>query len=373
MAKAINSMKRVDDKGRVYYMEYTGNYYLLERLAVKAVSPGCTTFLTKNLKGDHLFCRNYDFSHYRYNKKGTPEDITGLILIVKSLNKRAKYTSIGIVDGFWLDGKGRYFEGTPDDGTTDLTMFAAAPLAVMDGMNDQGLAVSIMHLPTENEWHEVEWKPYDELTDEEKEIAIVTDVPGDEPKRLDATVKKGAYALNTADKKRWQVNKNLSVNQQSPGKKTMLHPILMRHMLDYCKDASEAVELAKSVNVKSALPDNDYHIFIADASGTSLMLEWIDNELKVIETSHGTNFYLGREDHYGYGYERNNLARACLEKYKNGMSDKMAMEMLEIASQNVVEGSDVGFTQWSSLYNLDKLEMKVSVFLDYDTAFEYKL
>ena len=371
---AVDGIKQLDSRGLLYYMDYSGNYYLLQKLVDRMTNPGCSTFLTDKLGGGKLFCRNYDFSHYRYNKKGGPEDITGLIIVMRCANPKAKYKSIGIADGFWLDSeKGRFFEGSLSDGKTDVTKLAAIPFAVMDGANEAGLAVSIMHLPTENNWIEREYISPEEMTEDERKTAVILEVSGAVPERLDSKIKKNYLAVNTWDKKCWYADKNLAVNQQEAGKKTVIHPVLMRRMLDFAGNVDEAVEIARSFNVKSAMPDNDYHILVSDRSGKSVILEWIYNTLTITETIHGTNFYKARSDHYGYGYERDAVLEACLNKYKNGMSEEIAMRTLQLASQNSPEGSDVGFTQWSSIYDLDRNTLKLSVFMDYEQYYDFKI
>lgn len=374
VGRALDKIKKVDKRGLLYYMDYKADYYKLEKYVNLVAKPGCSTFLTKSLDGEQLFARNYDICHWRFNNRTTVDEITGLIVVVRCSSKKAKYKSLGVVDGFWLDvGKGRYFEGCLSDKKTDVTIMAVAPFAIMDGINDQGLAVSIMHLPTENEWTETDYIDFESLDAEGKANAKVMTNPSETPLRLDSTVKKGAVAINTSDRRSWAVNKNLSVHQNDPGKKTMMHPVLMRRMLDFCKDVDEAVELAKSVNVVSPLPDNDYHIMVSDRSGKSVVLEWIDNKLTVLDAQYCANFYLARDDHYGYGYERYDVMKACLNKYKNGMSEELAMRALQLASQNNLEGSDVSLTQWSSLYNLHKGTMKLTVFADYSKTYNYKI
>ena len=92
IGRAVDNLRREDERGILYFMDYTADYYLLERFADKiAATPGCSTFLTDNLKGQKLFCRNYDFSHYRFNKQGEPKDITVLVIVVRCANPRAKY------------------------------------------------------------------------------------------------------------------------------------------------------------------------------------------------------------------------------------------------------------------------------------------
>jgi len=373
IGKAIDSIKKIDDRGLLYFMDYKANYYKLEKYTAMIANskPGCSTFVSKNDNNEYILGRNYDFNHYRYNKKGEDKDITGLILVVKTSNTKAKYKTLGVIDGFWLDNaKGSFFEGVPSDGKTDMTRLAMAPFIIMDGINEVGLATSIMHLPTENKWDEIEYREVESLSEDEKKIAIIYEEKGLVPDRYDYKVKNNALCINTKDHKTWKADKNLAVNQKDPNKKSILHPILMRRMLDYCKNVDEAIELAKSFNLKSPLPDNDYHIMLADKSGKSVILEWVNNEMKIVNTTFGTNFYLSREDHYGYGLDRYDVLKDSL---KETMSEDEVMKLCEKVSQNPFKKQYVGFTEWSSVYNLNKNTMKLAIFLDYEKQYEYKI
>lgn len=373
VGKAIDGIRKEDERGLLYYMDYRADYYKLEKYTSMLTASGCSTFLAKNEEGNYLLGRNYDFSHYRFNKKGGPEDITSLIIVVRTDNPKAKYKTLGVVDGFWLDfAKGSFFEGVPSDGTTDMTRLAMAPFVIMDGVNEAGLATSIMHLPTENDWNETEYRSPDSLDEKEKETAIIYEKSGERPDRFDVMVKNNALAINTADRLTWKADKNHAVDQREEGKPTTMHPILMRKMLDMCGNVDEAVELAGTFNMKSPLPDNDYHIMLADRSGKSVILEWVNNELEVIETTHGTNYYLGREDRYGYGMDRDEIVEKTLNE-KHFLSEKEAMELLEEVSQNPFKGKYVGFTQWSGVYDLSRASLKLSIFLDYDKSFDYRI
>lgn len=374
VGRALDSITQVDKRGLLYHMDYKADYYKLEKYVDLITKPGCSTFLTRNKEGEVLFARNYDICHWKNNERGEIQDVTGLILVVNCANRKAKYKSLGMVDAFWLDvHKGRFYEGCLSDGKTNTTIMAVAPFAIMDGINECGLAVSIMHLPTENDWQSIEYIDPDSIGEDKTKPVIVLTEAGEEPKRLDSNVKKDSIAINTTDKKAWKVNKNLSVHQTEPGKKTMIHPVLMRRMLDFCKDVDEAVELAKSVNVQSPLPDNDYHIMVSDSDGNSVILEWVNNELVVSPAVNSTNYYLTREDKYGYGHDRYELIDEHMEKCSNVMSEDEAMNLLYLASQNGPEGRFTAFTQWTSLYNLDKGTMKLTVFTDFDNVYEYSI
>jgi len=373
IGRAIDGIRKEDERGLLYFMDYKADYYKLEKYTAMLTKSGCSTFLTKGDEGRYLLGRNYDFSHYRYNKKGEPKDITGLIFVVRTDNRKAKYRTLGVVDGFWLDNaKGSFFEGVPSDGVTNMTKLAMAPFVIMDGINEAGLVTSIMHLPTENDWQEVEYRDPETLTPQEKEIVKLLGESGQLPDRFDVSVKSRALAINTADRRTWQANKNLAVDQREEGKPVTLHPILMRKMLDYCRNVEEAIKMAVSFNMKSPLPDNDYHIMLADRTGRAVILEWIDQKLKVIETNHGTNFYVGRDDRFGYGQDRDEILKAALSE-KKALSEKEAMALLEKVSQNPYKKQFVGFTQWSGLYDLSRGALKLSVFLDYEKTYEYRI
>jgi len=371
----LSKIRREDDKGLLYYLDYHSNYYRLEKYLKYIAQPGCSTFLTKK-KGtnEYLLGRNYDLVHQKNNIDKGWDHATGLCIVVRCSNPKAKYKSLGTLDGYWMDYKhGQFFEGALDDGKTNVTPMAMAPFVIMDGLNEAGLAVSIMHLATENEWTEIPYKTPEELTEEEKKHKRILEKHGEVPSRYDTTIKSGCITLNTADKKAWKVNKNFACHQTEPGKQEILHPVLLRRMVDFAATVDEAIEIAKSYNVVSPLKDNDYHIFVADKSGRSVILEWVNNKLNVVETNHGTNYTMSRKDKFGYGYDRDEVLVKGLKRYKDGMSEEEATEVLHGAAQDVRIKKFTSISQWSLLYNLTKGEMKIRVFMNFDKAYTYKI
>jgi len=55
------------------------------------------------------------------------------------------------------------------------------------------------------------------------------------------------------------------------------------------------------------------------------------------------------------------------------MSEDEAMNALLLCSQNGAEGRFQGLTQWSSLYNLHRGTMKLTLFADFSKTYEYKI
>ena len=373
--KVIDNIQRLDERGVLYYLDYTENYYeLQDYVSMLTAKPGCSTFVHKNKDDEYFMGRNYDFSHYRFADRSNLDDVTGLNIVVRGNNPMARYKSIGIADGYWMDAfRGSMFEGVLDDGKTDISAAAFLPFLCMDGLNEKGLAVSIMWLPTEVEWTEVDYVSPETVDPKDKDTTFIYEEAGKVPQKLEYKAKNGSLAINTVDRKTWKANTNFAVHQNDPDKKTVYHPVLMRMMLDNCASVDEALYLTSQVNVQSAMTDSDYHILVADKSGKSVVLEWVNDQLNIVETNHATNYFISREDHYGAGYERDDLLVSTLKKFKDCMSAKAAKHALALVSQDRHENKDVGFTQWSAIYNFVQGTLKLYVHMDYDKCYEYKI
>ena len=235
---AVESIKRVDDEGYLYHMECNYDYYDIPDVFKKVIDAGCSTFVAKNLEGEVLFCRNYDFSHYLHNDKSNPR--TGINVIVEGNNTKAKYRSLGVADAYWLDFKnGTYGKGAADDGETDLSPFIVTPYICMDGMNEKGLAVSILALCMKSDWIEIPYDSYEETLDKNKDNFFL-DKTGEVPDPYWLKASHGSIAVNEADKKAW-ISKKDWMQTNKENQPYYLHPVAMRMVLDYCASVVEAI------------------------------------------------------------------------------------------------------------------------------------
>ena len=369
--EAVESIRRVDDAGRLYYMESEWNYYELPEEFQAMINPGCSTFFTRNLEGEQLFCRNYDYTHRLGNIKTAER--TGINVICKSANPQAKYKSLGVADAFWLDFKNASLgEGKADDGITDISAFAMIPYICMDGMNEAGLSISIMALVVKCQWEEIEYDTYKEKLDPNKENIELKET-GEVPDENEKKAGVGSIAYNDIDKKAWICHKEW-IKTTMPGKKTVLHPILMRLILDNCANVQEAVAFADQFNVASAMPGSDNHILIADKEGNSRLLEWVDNKMNVIDINHATNYRVSADDIFHGRCPRDECIKAGLFRTeKGGMREDFAENLMKLIVQDPTNGNDTGKTQYSCIYNLNKLHLKIFSYGKFDKSWEFDL
>lgn len=340
MQKTLDSVKRIDEDGYLYHMDYYGDYNkpiirkTFEKFTVMA-GGGCSAFLTRNENGEVITARNYDYPHHKKDKS-----ITGLNIAV-NLSPKGKYKSINFCDAMWLSKLGFTYEnGCLDKEGIDLSPLILAPYLTMDGMNEKGLTCSILYLD----------------------------------------IKKGEKA----------------VKQNEKGKKSIIITSLLRNILDNCANIDEAIHYANSINLINTFGD-DYHLFVSDNTGRSVVFEWRFNKFVVIETDACTNFYVCADDGedcyyeeglkekfvanretektyqfgYGHGYDRFNKIIAYLDK-KTNITNIEARDLLKKVCQ-VYDGSLTSNTQYSVVYNNTRLEADVYSNRNYENKYSFEV
>lgn len=343
-----NTLRRLDDKGHLYYMDYVEDYSdpdVLARLIGRFKGhAGCSCFLTHNLTGDVLSCRNYDLGH---RVSADDQSFTGLN-IVSHCKPSGAYESIGIVDAVWIDPFNPLFQaGGPELDGFSLDLLEGLPYGCVDGMNECGLCVNLLKVDV-------------------KEEALL------ESSGLGAG-------------------------------------FLVRYMLDGCATVDEAIALAFSSKVKPA-DWAICHVFVTDARGESAILESVDGEVYVIPTDIVTNFLQSDDDGgdcyrdgalrekmvrlvdadgesrypygFGHGYHRFAALEAQLgmhedltsETYRTVMSEEAALVALRSTVQNpTTVAAGISMTQYSAIYNNTKKTLRVWSFQDYSQGFDFAL
>ena len=369
--EAIESITRVDEKGYLYHMVCNYDYYDLPEAFKAVIDAGCSTFVVKNLEGEVLFCRNYDFSHFHNNDRKNPR--TGLNMIIEGNNPKVRYRSLGVSDTYWTDFKnGSAVNGLLDDGKSDLSAFVLAPFLTMDGMNEKGLAISILALSVRSDYREIDYDEYEKILDPNKRNMFLEN-SGELPDHYWLYASYGSVVVNKADRKAWVASHPL-VETVDPSKPTLLHPVLMRMILDNCASVEEALAMAEGFNVKGAMPGADYHIMVADSTGKSRLIEWIDNKMVTTDINHATNHYVAKEDpFYKVSCGRDECLKAGVYRGRNGMREDYAERLLSLVVQDPENGMDQGKTQYSCIYNLNRRTLKIFSFGDMSRSWEYEL
>jgi hypothetical protein len=159
---------------------------------------------------------------------------------------------------------------------------------------------------------------------------------------------------------------NIDELHQDNGKKDMLIYTAIRGILDKCATVDEAIEFLSSYDIHTAL-NASYHLFIADKSGRSVVVEWAGNEMYVVEENGCTNSVLSTENKY-YDPEDNcnryDIIKARLENNNNILTDKEAMEL-------AADVSHKRQTEWSCVFNLDDFSVDVCVDADYSKTYSF--
>ncbi|MBO4637508.1 MAG: linear amide C-N hydrolase [Clostridiales bacterium] len=150
---------------------------------------------------------------------------------------------------------------------------------------------------------------------------------------------------------------------QDNGKPDLLIYCAIRAMLDNCANVDEAVALLSSYDIHSSIGVS-YHLHIADGSGRSVVVEWLDGQMAVNELSAATNSVLTPGDHFNEGDPdlRLRILTNTLQSNDGILTEEDARDLLDAVSQQ-------NYTEWSCVYNLNRFEVYVYIDEDYGTPY----
>ncbi len=237
---------------------------------------GCSTITARNAEGEILFGRNFDWNSCD-------------AMVVLSYPENA-YASISTVNmDFIRQGTG----GVAGEALkAEKAMTAAALYAPLDGMNEEGLGVSVNMIQ-------------DSAT-------------------IDQNTEKPDITTTTA----------------------------IRLLLDKAGTVEEALELLGQYDMHASM-GMMVHLAIADASGNSVAVEYIGNEMVVTETPVVTNFYLAEGEKYGIGTEQSHERYGILLHF---LKENPVMDATEVRDAlDLVSKDNFGefeSTEWSIVFHL---------------------
>ncbi|UCC75740.1 MAG: linear amide C-N hydrolase, partial [Anaerolineales bacterium] len=145
--------------------------------------------------------------------------------------------------------------------------------------------------------------------------------------------------------------------------------LVIRVLLDYAQDVEEAIALLHNYNVYFHGPP--LHYLLADASGHSAVVEFVDGDMRVLRNRQpwqvSTNFVVSEAQPQGSDSEcwRYNRVYEELKGVEGGLSDEEAVALLKSVSQ--------GNTIWSLVYNLSSGDVRVAMAQKYDQVHLFRL
>lgn len=163
------------------------------------------------------------------------------------------------------------------------------------------------------------------------------------------------------------------VIEQSNHSQDLTTTTAIRLILNQAADVDEAIALLRAYDMHSSM-DMMIHFAIADAKGNSVVVEYIDNEMNVIDTRVVTNFYLSQGEKHGIGtsqsHERYDILMDLLDT-----NETMNMEQVKDALDSVSKDNFGEFesTEWSIVYNLNQKEIHYYHRENYDQRYVFQI
>lgn len=160
---------------------------------------------------------------------------------------------------------------------------------------------------------------------------------------------------------------------QDTGKLPITTNLALRLILDKAASVDEAIELLAEYDMHAS-GGSSYHFFICDASGKSVVVEYPNNEMVVVESDVCTNFYLcdegGEFEDESRAHERFEIASEMIAEQP--LTEEEAMDVLAAAEMSYQYDGNTA-TQWSIVYNLDNLTATYAIDGNYDTTYTYNV
>lgn len=148
------------------------------------------------------------------------------------------------------------------------------------------------------------------------------------------------------------IQDSASINQDT-GKPDITTTTAVRLLLDQAAAVDEALVLLEQYDLHASM-NMMIHFALADKTGRSVAVEYIDDEMIVTETPVVTNFYLAEGDKYGIGtaqsHERYEILMDSLSSHDAYTIPEMRDTLDSVSKDNFEEFAS---TEWSAVFNLD--------------------
>lgn len=144
-----------------------------------------------------------------------------------------------------------------------------------------------------------------------------------------------------------------AVTQQETGKPALTTTSAISYLLKNAATVDEALELLRGIDMHSDI-GAAHHYAIADASGKSVVVEYVDHEFVVVDSPAVTNHYLCEQKlnvGLNEGDHRYDFLRRQLQEAGDTMDVKQLTTAIASVSQPQAQGDWLG-TAWTMVMNL---------------------
>ena len=347
LIKGANSCVKLDDG--LYYMEYKGDdgfkelmarggcndisvlaSYVMEFLSKGYFKPdsidvpikpvGCSTLTVKTQEGDAMMARNFDYPY-------------GTALIMHTIPDEG-YESITTfsTDFFGFGERQRVGDGNREALATDRDARTSGMDYKPEGFRNQYMALAGLFMAL------------DGLN--EKGLAIAV--------------------LDAGDK---------VVTRQDTSKPDLTTTTAVQYLLKNASNIDEALALLKASDMNSD-PGSAYHFSMADATGRSVAVEYVENQMVVTESPFVTNHYLCEEKFLVGLHEGDHRHEKLIEQYNTSggvMNAKQLTEAIASVTQLPEKGAIVGGTLWTMVMDLTHPSVTYYSLRHFDKPFTFKL
>lgn len=155
-----------------------------------------------------------------------------------------------------------------------------------------------------------------------------------------------------------------------PAKPNIIQASALRLILDYARNADEAIDLLRGYNIHFVAETT--HFMVADRTGKSAVIEFIDGKIEPTTTKRSwqicTNHQIcGKsEEDNCKACGRYKLASSTLNDLHNKGNDRDVMKIMQSVSQS-------NWTMWSSVYDLTSGEFEIAYRQHFDDIYRDRL
>lgn len=164
-----------------------------------------------------------------------------------------------------------------------------------------------------------------------------------------------------------------SATDQKTDRPDLTTTTAVRLILDRAASVDEAVGLLQQYDMHSSM-GGQFKFALADATGKSVVVEYINNEMNVVEADASSNFYQTPGLYYGMGLDGPCPRYAKLmegyQAYNGRMTEDEMMNVMASASQKYFHHNN---TQWTVVFNTKELTATYCYFENFELMYHFDL